>query len=116
MLAKTRSLGAKHARLPAAKTCMDLYIAFRSDAPHLLKAGMSSHALSRCRQLQTGHCFQIRVLAIFKGMGACEKPAHRALREYRVDWSEWFAVDMLTAVEAIQEAQPQNHLQGQRVA
>ena len=85
----------------------DLYIAIRSDAPHLLKIGRSSNALSRCRQLQTGHCFQIRVLAIFRGMGACEKPAHRALREYRVDWFEWFAVDMLTAVEAIQEAQPQ---------
>ena len=34
-------------------------------------------------------------------------PDRRALREYRVDGSEWFAVDMLTAVEAIQEAAPQ---------
>ena len=83
---------------------MDLYIATRSDAPHLLKIGRSSNANSRCRQLQNGHCFRIHVIAIFRGVGACEKPIHRALRDYRVGDSEWFCVDLLTAVEAIQEA------------
>ena len=87
---------------------MDLYLATRSDAPpHLLKIGRSSNARSRCCQLQHGHCFKIKVIAIFGGMGACEKPVHRALKDYRVDNSEWFTIDMLTAVEAIQEASPQ---------
>ena len=85
----------------------DLYIATRSDAPHLLKIGRSSNTRDRCRQLQTGHCFKIQVLAIFRGMGDCEKPGHRALRDYRLGNSEWFCVDMLTAVEAIQETEPQ---------
>ena len=49
----------------------------------------------------------MQVLAIFKGMGACEKPGHRALRDYRLGNSEWFCVDMLTAVEATQETEPQ---------
>ena len=86
---------------------MDLYLATRSDAPHLLKIGRSSNAHSRCRQLQTGHCFRIHVLAIFRRMGAREAPVHRALKEYRLNDSEWFDVDMLTAIEAIQEAHPQ---------
>ena len=86
---------------------MDLYIATRTDAPHLLKIGRSSNTNDRCRQLQTGHCFKIQVLAIFRGMGACERPVHRALRDFRLENSEWFCVDMLTAVEAIQEAHPQ---------
>ena len=86
---------------------VDLYIATRTDAPHLLKIGRSSNTRDRCRQLQTGHCFQIQVLAIFRGFGACEKPVHRALRDCRLGTSEWFCVDMLTAVEAIQEAEPQ---------
>ena len=85
----------------------DLYLATRSDAPHLLKIGRSSNARSRCRQLQHGHCFKIAVIAIFRGMGACEKPVHRALKDYRIDNSEWFTIDMLTAVEAIQDATPQ---------
>ena len=85
----------------------DLYIATRSDAPHLLNIGRSSNTRDRCRQLQTGHCFRIQVLAIFRGMGACEKPCHRALRDYRLGNSEWFCVDMLTAVEAIQDTEPQ---------
>ena len=87
--------------------CMDLYIATRSDAPHLLKVGRSSNAHSRCRQLQSGHCFSIHVIAIFREMGACERPVHRALRDFRLGTSEWFYVDMLTAVEAIQDAEPQ---------
>ena len=85
----------------------DLYIATRTDAPHLLKIGRSSNTKDRCRQLQTGHCFKIRVLAIFGGAGACEKPVHRALRDFMIGTSEWFYVDMLTAVEAVQDAEPQ---------
>ena len=39
-------------------------------------------------------------------MGNCERPSHKALREYRIDGSEWFVADMLSAVETIQEATP----------
>ena len=86
---------------------MDLYIATRSDAPHLLNIGRSSNTKDRCRQLQAGRCFKIEVLAICRGVGACEQPVHRALRDFRLGTSEWFYIDMLTAVEAIQEAEPQ---------
>ena len=85
---------------------MDLYIATRSDAPHLLKIGKSSNAHSRCTQLQRGHCFQIRILAIFHRKGNCEKNVHRALADYRVANSEWFAIDLLQAVDAIQHSLP----------
>ncbi len=78
---------------------MDLYIATRTDAPHLLKIGRSSNTRDRCRQLQTGHCFNIKMLAICRRTGACDKPRHRALRDYRLGNSEWLCVDMLTAVE-----------------
>ena len=40
-------------------------------------------------------------------MGACEAPVHRTLKQYRLDNCEWFDIDLLTAVETIQEAQPQ---------
>ena len=86
---------------------MDLYLAQRSDAPHLLKIGRSSNAISRCRQLQTGHCFKIHVVALWVGFGAREKAVHRALQDYRIENSEWFAVDWLTAVAAIKAAQPE---------
>ena len=85
-------------------SCMDLYLATRSDAPHLLKIGRSSNAHSRCRQLQIGHCFQISVLAIFGGQGACETSVHRSLQNERVENSEWFTTDLLTAIETIQDA------------
>ena len=85
----------------------DLYIATRSDAPHLLEIGRSSNARSRCRQLQTGHCFKIHVVALWVGYGARERVVHRALQEYRIENSEWFAVDWLTAIAAIKEARPE---------
>ena len=44
---------------------------------------------------------------LYGQVGACERPGHRALRDYRLGNSEWFCVDMLTAVEAIQETEPQ---------
>ena len=86
---------------------MDLYLAIRSDAPHLLKIGRSSNALSRCRQLQTGHCFKIHVEALWVGFGARERAVHRALQDYRVENSEWFAVDWLTTAAAINAARPE---------
>ena len=86
---------------------MDLYLAIRSDAPHLLKIGRSSNALSRCRQLQTGHCFKIHVEALWVGFGARERAVHRALQDYRIENSEWFAVDWLTTAAAINAARPE---------
>ena len=86
---------------------MDLYLATRSDAPHLLNIGRSSNAPSRCRQLQTGHCFKIHVIALWVGFGARERAVHRALQDCRIENSEWFTVDWLTAAAAIKAAQPE---------
>ena len=85
---------------------MDLYLATRTDAPHLLKIGRSSNAPSRRRQLQTGHCFKIHVLALGVGFGARERAVHRAVQDYRIENSEWFTVDWLTAAAAINAARP----------
>ena len=101
-------MGLKLALCPYQKGCGrmgDLYLATRSDAPHLLKIGRSSNAHSRCRQLQHGHCFTIQVIAIFDGMGACESTVHKSLQDDRVNNSEWFKTDMLTAIETIQETE-----------
>ena len=86
--------------------CIDLYIATRTDAPHLLKIGKSSNSHSRCIQLQRGHCFRNRFLAIFHRRGNCEKNVHRALAGYRMTNSEWLAINILLAVETIQDSQP----------
>ena len=85
---------------------MDLYIAARADAPHLLKIGRSSNSHSRRAQLQRGHCFRIKILAIVHSKGNCEKHVHIALAECRVDNSEWFAIDLLQALETIEHSQP----------
>ena len=41
------------------------------------------------------------------GFGTRERAVQRALQDYRVENSEWFAVDWLTAVAAIKAAQPE---------
>ena len=83
---------------------MDLYLATRSDAPHLLNIGRNSNAHSRCRQLQHGHCFSDPCVSNLRGngrlRGSCPQGAHGVP-------AQQLATDMLTAVETIQKTQPQ---------
>ena len=85
---------------------MDLYVATRSDDERILKIGKSSNVLARCAQLQRGHSFRINVDAILEGKGACEKSAHEALKEYRIGKTEWFEIDVETALDTIYECEP----------
>ena len=84
----------------------DLYIASRSDNPNVLKIGKSSNTLARCAQLERGHCFRIYVNAILENKGDCEKAVHNALKQYRIDKTEWFETDLDTALAAAEQAEP----------
>ena len=95
------------------KRMADLYIASRSDKPNVYKIGKSSNTLSRCKQLQRGHCFKIYVNAILESKGSCEKSIHRALREYQIGDSEWFDIDLDTVLVTADQAQPAQHIRQQ---
>ena len=95
------------------KRMADLYIASRSDKPNVYKIGKSSNTLSRCKQLQRGHCFKIYVNAILEFKGDCEKTVHKALRQYQVGHSEWFDVDLETVLETAEQAQPAQRMRQQ---
>ena len=98
----------------------DLYIASRSDLTDCVKIGKSSNTLSRCNQLQRGHCFRITVEAILENKGDREKSVHKALREYQIGNSEWFRTDLQTVLETIEEAEPmpktRRHYNGEAIA
>ena len=71
----------------------DLYLAMRSDARSILKVGRSSNPARRCRDLESGHVFQMKLIAVWPGAGSCETAAHRALQAFiRVPGPsrEWF--------------------------
>ena len=65
---------------------------------------MPTLAVASCRMAIASASMFLQYLEI---LGACEAPVHRALKQYRLYNSEWFDIDLLTAVETIQEAQPQ---------
>ena len=41
-----------------------LYLATRSDARSILKVGRSSNPARRCKDLESGHCFQVKLIAV----------------------------------------------------
>jgi hypothetical protein len=70
----------------------DLYLAARSDNRSILKVGRSSCPIRRCKDLASGHCFEMRLIAMWPGAGRYELAVHRALEALRVPGSgrEWF--------------------------
>jgi len=81
-----------------------LYVISRSDAPGLLKVGRSDNPERRALDLQSGHCFLVRVIAVFHNVGHRERIVHEHLQDSRVDGGsgrEWFRTSLLSIYQAI---------------
>ena len=73
----------------------NLYIMRYTWAGSPLKVGRARDVEARARQLESGHCFRLQVLAVFPGQGHLEREVHECLRFYRVEngrGREWFKV------------------------
>ena len=82
----------------------NLYVMQRSDAPQFVKVGRSDHPVQRAESLQSGHCFFMRVLAIFSDVGQHERWVHDQLKEFQVQTGagqEWFHTDLSTVYSVI---------------
>ena len=82
----------------------NLYVMQRSDAPQFVKVGRSDHPVQRAEALQSGHCFFMRVLAIFSDVGQHERWVHDQLKEFKVQTGagqEWFHTDLSTVYSVI---------------
>ena len=101
-LTVTQEPSATHQRLMA-----HLYVMQRSDAPDILKVGRSDDPQRRAEDLQTGHCFLVRVVSVFYNVGHCERAVHAYLQEWRVDGGagrEWFRASLSMVYQAIARA------------
>ena len=69
-----------------------LYIAARTDNPAVLKVGRSNNPERKCVSLQSGHCFEVKPLAIWPDAGEYETGVHRILEAVREPGPgrEWF--------------------------
>ena len=81
----------------------DLYIMERSDAPGIVKVGSSQDPERRRRQLEEGHTFRMKVVAVFPGAGEFEHRVHRKLAYARVMTGagrEWYRLSPSVAFQA----------------
>lgn len=81
-----------------------LYVMQRSDAPGVLKIGRSDDPTKRAGSLQSGHCFFVRVLAVFQDAGHHERLVHEQLNEFNVQTGagqEWFRTNLASVYYAI---------------
>ena len=81
----------------------DLYIMERSDAPGIVKIGSSQKPERRRRQLEEGHTFRMRIVAVFPGAGEFEHQVHRKLAYARVMTGagrEWYRLCPSVAFQA----------------
>lgn len=80
-----------------------LYVWSRSDAPSLLNIGKSHDPESRAATLQSGHCFWVKVEAVFKGYGHFERQVHQLLQHAQVPGARqaWFHAELQVALSAI---------------
>lgn len=79
----------------------DLYI-IQSDVTGAVKVGRTQDAPERLKQLQTGCPYQLRLMAVFPGLGHRETRIHRILRSSKRPTlppsgmlGEWFPLDVL---------------------
>lgn len=81
----------------------DLYIAARSDNPHVLKVGRSDNPAKRCAGLQCSHCFEVAPLAIWPNAGKYETTVHHALDALREPGPgrEWFRASPMEIYSAV---------------
>ena len=82
----------------------DLYIMERSDAPGIVKIGSSKRPEARRQQLEDGHTYRMRILALFPGAGQLEHRVHRHLSHARVltgPGREWYHLSPSTAFREV---------------
>ena len=88
----------------------DLYIMrYEFDPCHTMgcKIGRSQNVWLRARQLSEGHCFEMKILRVYKGCGHLEPLIHKLLSSKRAEGGvcrEWFAVNFDTAMLAVRLA------------
>ena len=71
------------------------------------KIGRSQNVWLRARQLSEGHCFEMKILRVYKGCGHLEPLIHKLLSSKRAEGGvcrEWFAVNFDTAMLAVRLA------------
>ena len=76
----------------------------RPDAPAIVKIGRSDDPQRRALDLASGHCFLVRVVAVFYNVGHRERIVHEHLQDSRVDGGtgkEWFRSSLLSVYQAI---------------
>ncbi len=87
----------------------DLYImryAFRSDC---VKIGRRRDPERRRHELEGPHIFRVEIVEIFPGKGYLEQTVHKLLEDRRNTegaGTEWFNVDVATAIKSVNEAVP----------
>lgn len=75
------------------ESCSTVYIIGRCDGVGPVKVGFTSqNVAARLAQIQTGHPFELSVLAAFAGTMSAERWLHWKLRHHRLN-GEWFARD-----------------------
>ena len=85
-------------------TGQHLYIMQRSDAPDMVKIGRSNDPTKRADDLQSGHCFFVKVRATYPNAGSKERDVHHILHQHRVSegtGTEWFRVPLSQAMSAV---------------
>jgi hypothetical protein len=87
----------------------DLYIMrYEFDPCHTMgcKIGRSQNVFLRARQLSEGHCFEMKILRVYKGCGHLEPLIHKLLSSKRAEGAcrEWFNVSFDAAMLAVRLA------------
>lgn len=82
------------------KNDTDLYF-IQAKNTGMIKIGRSKHPERRLKQLQTGNSDQLKLIAVFKGMGWRESYLHDYLRKWKVRSNgEWFHHDCVGSIPA----------------
>ena len=95
----------KHAcKSPGAEPSEQLYILSYPWAGSPIKVGRTHDVSARVGQLEGGHNFRLKLLAVFPGLGAQEHKVHTLLKSYRATdgrGKEWFQVTLAQALHAV---------------
>ena len=89
---------------PGAEASEQLYILSYPWAGSPIKVGRTHDVSARVGQLEGGHNFRLKLLAVFPGLGAQEHTVHALLKSYRATdgrGKEWFQVTLAQALFAV---------------
>ena len=89
---------------PGAEASEQLYILSYPWAGSPIKVGRTHDVSARVGQLEGGHNFRLKLLAVFPGLGAQEHKVHTLLKSFRATngrGKEWFQVTLAQALLAV---------------